>query len=92
MSKFNTCLRKGYVRFGDDFDTVSEVTHLFGPKATKLPYKKTFSVPGEENTIVCLLSEEGGRGWHNTPVYGSAIDRRGWNEIVTVHEFNDNFI
>lgn len=91
MSKFNTCLRKGYVRFGDDFDTVSEVTHLFGPKATKLPYKNTFSVPEEENTIVCLLSEEGGRGWHNTPVYGTDVDSRGWKEIVTVHEFNDNY-
>ena len=38
MSEFNACLRSGKVSFGDDLRSVAEVTHLFGVKATKLPY------------------------------------------------------
>ena len=56
MSKFNTCLRNGFVSFGDDFDVVAEVTHLFGLKATKLP----FNIPGKKDALACLFSEEGG--------------------------------
>ena len=46
MSKFNSCLRNGFVSFGDDFDVVAEVTHLFGVNASKLPYHNWFKVPG----------------------------------------------
>jgi hypothetical protein len=90
MSKFNTCLRNGFVSFGDDFDVVAEVTHLFGMKATKLPYHNCFKIPGKKDVIACLFSEEGGDGWHNVPNYGPTVDSKGWNEIVTLLEFNDN--
>ena len=46
MSKFNSCLRNGFVSFGDDFDVVAEVTHLFGVNASKLPYHNWFKVQG----------------------------------------------
>ena len=90
MSKFNACLRNGLVSFGDDFDIVAEVTHLFGLKATKLPYRASFNVPGKKNVIAWLPSEEGGRGWHNVPEYGPNTDSRGWNEILTISEYNDD--
>lgn len=90
MSKFNTCLRNGFVSFGDDFDVVAEVTHLFGLKATKLPYHNCFNIPGKKDTLACLFSEEGGEGWHNVPSYGPTVDPRGWNEMVTLDEFNES--
>ena len=90
MSKFNSCLRNGHVSFGDDFDIVAEVTHLFGQKATKLPYRTWFNVPGKKNVIGWLPSEEGGKGWHNVPEYGPNTDSRGWNEILTISEYNDD--
>ena len=61
MSKFNSCLRNGHVSFGDDFDTVAEVSHLHGLEATKLPYHTSFNIPGKKNTIAWLPSEDGGR-------------------------------
>ena len=88
MSKFNTCLRNGNVSFGDDLDSVAEVTHLFGCRATKLPYHNWFYIPGGEGTIGCLLSENGGDGWKNTRKLGLCCDEHGWNEVLQISEFN----
>ena len=90
MSEFNACLRNGQVSFGADLSTVAEVTHLFGLKATKLPYHSWFNVPGKKDVIGWLPSEEGGKGWHNVPEYGPNTDARGWNEILTIAEFNND--
>ena len=90
MSKFNTCLRNGFVSFGDDLDTVAEVTHLFGVTAAKLPYHNWFKVPGKTDAIAWLPSEAGGKGWHNVPEYGPNADTHGWNEMLTIAEYNDD--
>ena len=90
MSKFNSCLRNGFVSFGDDFDVVAEVTHLFGVNASKLPYHNWFKVPGKTDVITWLPSEDGGRGWHNVPEYGPHNDAHGWQEILTISEYNDD--
>jgi hypothetical protein len=90
MSNFNSCRRNGFVTFGDDFDVVAEVTHLFGLKASKLPYHNWFKVPGKTDVITWLPSVDGGRGWHNVPEYGPRIDARGWQEILTISEYNDD--
>ena len=88
MSEFNSCLRSGKVSFGDDLWSVAEVTHLFGVKSSKLPYHNWFKVPGKDNTIACLLSENGGDGWSNMRKIGPICDKRGWNEILAIDEFN----
>ena len=88
MSEFNSCLRSGKVSFGDDLRSVAEVTHLFGAKATKLPYHISFDVPGRDDTIVCMLTENGGNGWINMRKIGPTCDNRGWNEILAIDEFN----
>ena len=90
MSKFNPCLRNGFVSFGDDFDVVAEVTHLFGVNASKLPYHNWFKVPGKTDVITWLPSRYGGRGWHNVPEYGPHNDTHGWEEILTISEYNDD--
>lgn len=90
MSKFNTCLRNGFISFGDDFDSVAEVTHLFGGTAMKLPYRVAFGILGKNDVIAWLPSEEGSHGWHNVPEYGPNVDSHGWNEILTISEYNDN--
>ena len=90
MSKFNPCLRNGFVSFGDDFDVVAEVTRLFGVKASKLPYHNWFKVPGKTDVITWLPSEDGGKGWHNVPEYGLRNDACGWKEILTISEYNDD--
>ena len=90
MSKFNTCLRNGFVSLGDDFDVVAEVTRLFGVNASKLPYHNWFKVPGKTDVITWLPSEDGGKGWHNVPEYGLRNDACGWKEILTISEYNDD--
>ena len=92
MSKFNTCLRNGIVSFGDDLDSVVEVTHIFGCKAAKLPYHNWFYIPGREDTIAILLSENGGDGWKNTRKLGLRCDERGWNEILEISELNKDSV
>ena len=89
MSKFNACRRNGSISFGDDFDSVAEVTVLFGLAIKKIPFHNCFNIPGTPDTIGCLLSEEGGNGWHNVREFGSTIDSKGWNEVLTVSEYND---
>ena len=90
MSKFNTCICNGSISFGDDFDTVAEVTALFGHSIKKIPFHNWFDIPGKPNTIGCLLSEDGGKGWHNVRKFGLTTDSKGWNEVLTVSEYNDD--
>lgn len=88
MSEFNQARREGCIRFGYDFRSIAEVTHLWGLSATKLPYRVCFKIPDQENALCCLLSEDGGSGWRNIPGYGEKLDDRGWREIVRIREFN----
>jgi len=90
MSEFNQARREGKVKFGYDFNTLAEVTHLWGLSATKLPYHNSFKIPGREDAICLLLSERGGDGWSNIPHRGLKLDGRGWSEIVRIDEFNSN--
>ena len=90
MSKFNTCLRNGSISFGDDFDTVAEVTALFGHSVKKIPFHNWFDISGKPNAIGCLLSEDGGNGWHNVREFGPTTDSKGWNEVLIVSEYNDD--
>ncbi|MDO5320532.1 MAG: hypothetical protein Q4G65_18040 [bacterium] len=87
MSEFNQARREGIVKFGYDFNTLAEVTHLFGRTATRLPYQISFRIPNAD-AICSLLSEDGGSGWKNVPHYGPVRDGRGWQEIVQIDEFN----
>lgn len=90
MSEYNQARREGIIKSGYDFNTLAEVTHLFGKTATRLPYQVSFRIPGRENAICLLLSENGGRGWKNIPHYGSASVGRGWQEVVRIDELNDD--
>jgi len=90
MSEFKSCLRTGSVKFGDDFYAVAEVTALFGQDIGKLPFHNWFKIPGKADDIGCLLSDNGGRGWHNVREFGPKIDSRGWNEVLAITEYNDN--
>ncbi len=90
MSEFNQCLRNGVVSFGDDFDTIEEVTRLFN--GSRNQYRPWFSIPGCENTICWLPSGDGMKGWHNKATFGAECDGRGWHEIVSIDEFNDDKI
>lgn len=91
MSEFNQARREGIVKFGYDFNSLAEVTHLWGLSATKLPYRVAFKIPGRENARVLLLSEEGGDGWRNLPFYGEKTDGCGWHEIVEIAEGNSDW-
>ena len=88
MSEANSALRTGIIKFGYDFNSLAEVTHLWGRKATRLPYSNHFRVSGTESTSVMLLSENGGRGWKNIPHRGISIDSRGWRQIERIDEVN----
>ena len=88
MSEFNTALRDGTVKFGYDFSSLAEVTHLWGLTAKRLPYSISFRVPGAVGTIALLLSENGGRGWKNIPHRGLNTDSRGHRQIVRIDEVN----
>jgi len=90
MSEFNQARREGKVKFGYDFSTLAEVTHLWGLSATKLPYHVSFKIPGRENAICLLLSENGGDGWRNVPHRGTRMDGRGWREISRIDEVNSD--
>lgn len=90
MSEFNQARREGKVKFGYDFSDLAEVTHLWGLSATKLPYRNYFKIPGRENAICLLLSEDGGEGWRNIPYRGLKMDGRGWSEIVRIDEDNSD--
>ena len=90
MSSLNTSLRTGSIHSGDDFDSVAEVTRLFGRSATRLRFRNDFTIPGRSDELACLLSEKGGDRWHNVPEYGPNQDAKGWNETVTYVEYNDD--
>lgn len=95
MGNFNSCLRNGKLSFGDDFKKVVEVTRLFGLAATKLPFHSCFNIPNEKDSIAWLVTEDGGLDkktngqWHNIRTFGPESDEHGWNEILTISEFND---
>jgi len=88
MAEYNQARREGQVKFGYDFSDLAEVTHLWGLTASRLPYHNSFKIPGRENALCLLLSENGGKGWRNVPHRGSKTDGRGWREIVRIDEFN----
>jgi hypothetical protein len=88
MSEFNTARREGKVKFGYDFNSLAEVTHTWGLTAKRLPYSISFRIPGAENTIALLLSENGGHGWKNIPHRGLSMDSRGHHQIVRIDEVN----
>ena len=88
MSKFNTCLRNGFVSLGDDFDEAAEAIYLFGMRATETACPNCYSVEGLYGIEVCLFLEKGESGWHNVPSYGPTVDSRGWNEMVALREYN----
>ena len=88
MSDFNQARRDGFVKFGYDFNSVAEVTHMWGLTAKRLPYSISFRIPGAEDTIALLLSENGGCGWRNIPHRGLNIDSRGHRQIVRIDEVN----
>ena len=90
MSEFNQARREGKVKFGYDFNTRAEVTHLWGLSATKLPYRISFKIPGRKDAICLLLSENGGDGWRNIPHRGMKMDGRGWREIARIDEVNSD--
>lgn len=90
MSEFNQARRDGKVKFGYDFNTLAEVTHLWGLSATKLPYHVSFKIPGRKDAICLLLSENGGDGWRNIPHRGMKMDGRGWREIARIDEVNSD--
>lgn len=90
MSEFNQARREGKVKFGYDFNTLAEVTHLWGLSATKLPYRISFKIPGRKDAICLLLSENGGDGWRNIPHRGMKMDGRGWREIARIDEVNSD--
>lgn len=90
MSEFNMSLRDGNVKFGYDFNSVAEVTHLWVLTAKRLPYSISFRIPGATDTIALLLSENGGRGWRNIPIRGLKLDTRGHRQIVRIDEVNGN--
>ena len=90
MSKFNACLRNGSISFGDDFDSVAEVTSLFGRSIKKIPFHNWFNIPGKPDAIGCLLSEDGGDGFHNVREFGPDADSKGWNEVLAISEYNDD--
>ena len=88
MSEFNAARREGKVKFGYDFSSLAEVTHLWGLTAKRLPYSISFRIPGAEDTIALLLSENGGRRWKNIPHRGLNMDSRGHRQIVRIDEVN----
>lgn len=90
MSEFNQARREGKVKFGYDFSTLAEVTHLWGLSATKLPYRISFNIPGRKDAICLFLSENGGGGWRNIPHRGMKMDGRGWREIARIDEVNSD--
>lgn len=90
MSEFNQVRRDGKVKFGYDFSSLAEVTHLWGLSATKLPYRVSFKIPGRKDAICLLLSENGGDGWRNIPHRGMKMDGRGWREISRIDEVNSD--
>ena len=88
MSEMNTALRNAVINEGYDFNSLAEVTHLWGLKATKLPYSNHFNVPEKDGVVVMLLSENGGRGWKNIPHRGTRFDSRGHRLIERIDEVN----
>lgn len=90
MAKVNDAIRTGKISFGDDFNSLAEVTHLFKVSATRLPFHNIFRVPGQKDTICCLLSENGGNGWSNVRETGLRTDGKGWRDILAIRESNRN--
>ena len=88
MSEFNQARREGFVKFGYDFNSLAEVTHVWELTAMRLPYSVSFRIPGVDDTIALLISENGGRGWRNIPHRGLNIDNRGHRQIVRIDEVN----
>lgn len=89
MNSLKTCLASGVLSFGDDFDKVAEIVTLFGPKVAKSQYCNWFDNPNSKDERIFILSEEGGYGWRNEREFGSKLDVRHWNEVVSVKEYNE---
>lgn len=85
---YNEAIRAGTVNFGMDFDAVETVSRLFGRSAKRIPYRDSFNVPNQPNTIAWLVAEDGGHGWTNMRELGSQSDSRGFREVLAIREFN----
>ena len=90
MNSLKTCLDSGVLSFGDDFDKVSEIVKLFGSKVVKSQYRNWFDNPNSEDERVFILSEEGGYGWKNEREFGVNRDGSGWEEVVSIKEYNED--
>lgn len=90
MSEFNTSRREGSVKFGYDFMTSTEVVKLFGPEVSKSAFSSGFMIPGLENTLCWMVKEVGGNRWHNIPTRGWNHDGRGYRQVVSIKEYNED--
>ena len=88
MSEFNKCRREGRIAWGDDFNSLAEVVGLFGIEDPKVLSGTSFSVPGKEDVLCCVLSENCAGGWQYERELGPACDSRGWNETLRYGETN----
>lgn len=86
----NDSLRSGIVNSGYDFDSVESICRMYGKTCKRIPFRSAFKVPGKENTLAWLVSEQGGDGWTNELELGPKSDDRGFKEVIAIREFNEN--
>jgi len=90
MSEFNTARREGSIKFGYDFNNSTEVVKLFGPEVSKSAFSSGFRIPGVDNALCWMVKEAGGNKWHNIPTHGMTFDGRGYRQIVSIKEYNED--
>lgn len=90
MSDYNKCRREGKIVCGDDFSSFAEITSLFGVKEPKSRRVNSFLLPGVDDTLCCVLSENGDDGWSYALELGEECDGCGWREVLSVAEANSD--